>query len=124
MSPRRWSSAIWLPFVLLGACTAPNAGPMGDPWRPSIEVVNTSRAPVRVFVMVDGEPRDLGLVAADAQVRLALPREAAGAVVQFGIASPDWLSRTFLQPIFRFRPGMVFRLRLLPEDLPVPVRTL
>ncbi len=121
MSTRRWSSVIWLTFVVLTACAAARARP-GAPWRPTVEVVNGSCTRVQIFVVVDGEAKELGVVAADTQVRLALPGEVVGAVVQFGVASPDGTSRNYLQPIFRFRSGMEFRLRLLPEDVPVAAR--
>ncbi len=126
MSLRCWSSPIWLTFVLLSACAAatePQPQPPTGPWQPTVQVENRSRQKLSIFVMVDGEAKELGLVSADARVRIALPREVVGAVVQFGVASPDGASRTFLQPIFRFRPGMEFKLNLLPEDLPVAVKT-
>ncbi len=125
MSLRRWSSPIWLTFVLLSACAAAPTDPQPPTgtWEPTIKVENRSHQKLSIFVVVDGKAKDLGHVPADTQVTLELPQEVVGAVVQFGVASPDGTYRTFLQPIFRFRPGMEFKLNLLPEDLPVAVKT-
>ncbi len=124
MSLRRWSSPIWLAVVLLTACAAATEPlPPTGPWQPTVQVENRTHGQLGIFVTVDGKTTDLGVVAADTQVRVALPRDIVGAVVQFGVASADGASRSFLQPIFRFRPGMEFTLRLLPEDVPIAVRT-
>ncbi len=110
-------------FFLLTACAAATTGGAAT-WHPTVGVDNRSNAPVHLFVLVDGELNDLGVVSAASRVRLNLPRKVVGAVVQFAVGPEEGAERNFLQPIFRFRAGMEFLLHLLPEDVPAVASTI
>ncbi len=120
----RWRALRGITFLVLTGCAAATTGDPTAVWHPAVGVDNRSLSPVHVFVVVDGEAEDLGVVKAGSQVSLALPRRVVGAVVQFAVGAVDGSARNFLQPIFRFRAGMEFLLHLLPEQVPPAAHTM